>query len=203
MSGFVQKLRFRLLILAKDFAIGSLTIGILSLCWYFATKGASFVAETTQFDPGWLTETWQKTILGVSLLLAFVLTLGRIVEMLIGQRLATTRGFRRLVRSSERLVTEISPTESRGFKVVLVSLGPDPARRIAILTSVLEDAESGRKLATIFLPNTPNVRAGETLVVEHDRLTLTSWSVSDAMTFLMSGGAVAPSKIHFDKSASE
>ncbi len=108
---------------------------------------------------------------------------------------------RRLARSGELLITELSPSESRGFKVVLVKLTPGEGRQLAILSSVLEDAETGRKLATIFIPSTPNVRVGETRVLPFDQLTMTNWTVSDAMTFLMSGGTVSPSKIHFDKSA--
>ena len=73
-------------------------------------------------------------------------------------------------------------------------------RQLAILSSVLEDAETGRKLATVFIPSTPNVRVGETRVLPFDLLTMTNWTVSDAMTFLMSGGTVSPSKIHFDQS---
>jgi uncharacterized membrane protein len=65
------------------------------------------------------------------------------------------------------------------------------------------DAETGRKLATVFIPSTPNVGVGETRVLPFDQLTMTNWTVSDAITFLMSGGAVSPSKIHFDKSAPE
>ena len=70
-----------------------------------------------------------------------------------GRRLAITPGFRRLARSGELLITELSPTESRGFKVVLVKLTPEEGRQLAILSSVLEDAETGRKLATVFIPS--------------------------------------------------
>ncbi len=101
------------------------------------------------------------------------------------------------------MITEFSPTESQGFKVVLVKLTPEEVRQLAILSSVLEDAETGRKLATVFIPSTPNVRVGETRVLPYDQLTMTNWTVSDAITFLMSGGTVSPSKIHFDKSAPE
>ena len=52
--------------------------------------------------------------------------------------------FSRLARSGELVIAELSPTESRGFKVVLVKLTPEEGRQLAILSSVLEDAEPGR-----------------------------------------------------------
>lgn len=88
-------------------------------------------------------------------------------------------------------------------KVVLVKLTPEANRQMAILTATLEDSVAGQKLATVFVPGKPNVRFGETRVLPFDDLTLTNWTVNEAIAFLMSGGAVSPSDIHFTKSASE
>jgi len=203
MSKLGQRFRYRTLLLAKDLVTGIFVLGLLLLFWHLAREGTKFLVELSPLDLEWFAPSWQRTVLGVGVLLASILLLGRIVQALFGRHLATTPGFRRLARSGERLATEISPTASQGYKVVLVSFAPDGSRKLAILTSVLEDAETGRKLATVFVPSTPNVRVGETRVLDMDHVTMTTWTVSEAMAFLMSGGTVTPSKIHFDKGAPE
>jgi len=190
-----------LIALSKDFIVGIVVAGLLILAWWIVMEGGRQIVALSPVDSEWFATSWWKSALGIALLLALILILGRGCQALFGRRLATTPGFRRLARSGERLITELSPTESRGFKVVLVELAPEEGRRLAILSSVLEDATTGRKLATVFIPSTPNVGVGETRVLPFDQLTMTNWTVSDAITFLMSGGTASPSKIHFDKSA--
>jgi uncharacterized membrane protein len=192
-----------LIALFKDFIVGVVIVGFLILAWRIVMEGGRQLVALSPVDLEWFATSWLRTALGVVLLLALILILGRGCQALFGKRLATTPGFRRLARSGELVITELSPTESRGFKVVLVKLTPEEGRQLAILSSVLEDAETGRKLATVFIPSTPNVGVGETRVLPFDQLTMTNWTVSDAITFLMSGGTVSPSKIHFDKSAPE
>ena len=199
----MSKSRHPLLALSKDFILGLLILAFLMLIWKIVMEAGAQIIALSPLDPDWFFGTALKTVLSVIVLLLLVVFLGRVSQMLFGRRLATTPGFRRLVRSGELLITELSPKESQAFKVVLVDLSPDQSRQLAILTSELEDAESGLKLATIFIPGTPNVRVGETRVLPFDLVTMTNWTVSDAITFLMSGGTVSPSKIHFTSSAPE
>ena len=199
----MSRLRQSLIALSKDLIVGVVIAGLLLLAWQIVAEGGRQLVALSPVDPEWFAASWLRSVLGAALLLASILILGRGCQALFGKHLATTPGFRRLARSGELLITELGPTESRGFKVVLVKLTPEEGRQLAILSSVLEDAETGRKPATVFIPSTPNVRVGETRVLPFDQLTMTNWSVSDAITFPMSGGTVSPSKIHFDKSAPE
>jgi uncharacterized membrane protein len=192
-----------LIALSKDFIVGVVMGGLLILAWRIVMEGGRQLVALSPVDPERFATSWLITALGAALLLALILILGRGCQALFGRLLATTPGFRRLARTGQLVNTEFSPTESQGFKVVLVKLTPEEVRQLAILSSVLEDAETGRKLATVFIPSTPNVRVGETRVLPYDQLTMTNWTVSDAITFLMSGGTVSPSKIHFDKGAPE
>ncbi len=192
-----------LLALGKDFIVGLLMLGLFILVWRLVREAGLQIFALSPVDPDWFYTSWLKITLSLIFLLSFIVVIGRICQVLIGRRLAMTPGFRRLARSGALLITELSPKQSQAFKVVLVDLTPDESRQLAILTSVLEDAESGLKLATVFLPGTPNVRLGETRVLPYNLVTLTDWQVSDAITFLMSGGTVSPSKIHFTTSAPE
>jgi hypothetical protein len=58
---------------------------------------------------------------------------------------------------------------------------------------------TGAELAAVYVPTTPNPTSGYLEIVPVDRLTPTDWSVDQAMTFVISGGAVSPDKIPFTK----
>jgi uncharacterized membrane protein len=199
----MSRSRHPLLSLCKDFIIGLVILGIVILIWQIVKEAWIQLVVLSPVDPDWFYTSWLKTALSLIVVLSVIVIIGRLCQMYFGRRLATTPGFRRLARSGELLITELSPKESQAFKVVLARLSPDESRKLAILTSVLDDSESGLKLATIFIPSTPNVRSGETRLLPLDAVTITNWKVSDAITFLMSGGTVSPSKIHFTTSAPE
>jgi len=187
--------------MTKDFIVGVIILGIFILAWRIVKEVGVQLIELSPINPEWFVTSWLKTTLILVFMLALILFLGRLFQALVGRRLATTPGFRRLARSGELVITELSPKESQAFKVVLVKLSPESSRQLAILTSVLEDSDTGCKLAAVFVPGTPNVRVGETRVLPFDHITMTNWTVSDAISFLMSGGTVSPSKIHFTTSA--
>ena len=199
----MSKMRRTLIALIKDFVVGVIILSFCILAWRIVKGAGVQLIAMSPVDPAWFTTSWLKTMLSIVLLLALVLMLGRGFQRFFGRFLVTTPGFRRLVRSGELVITELSPKESQAFKVVLVKLTPGANRQMAILTATLEDSDTGQKLATVFVPGTPNVRVGETRVLPFDDLTMTNWTVSEAMAFLMSGGTVSPSKIHFTTSAPE
>ena len=199
----MPRLRYPLLSLTKDFFVGLIILGFFVLVWRVVKEAWVQVITMAPVDYDWLYSSWLMTALSLVLMIVFIIVVGRVSQAVFGRRLAMLPGFRRLVRSGELLITELSPKESQAFKVVLVKLSPDDSRKLAILTSELEDAESAMKLATVFIPGTPNVRVGETRVLPFNLVTMTNWKVSDAITFLMSGGTVAPSKIHFTGNAPE
>ena len=47
------------------------------------------------------------------------------------------------------------------------------------------------------MPTTPNPTSGYMEIVPVDDLTPTDWTVEEAMTFIMSGGAVGPDRIDY------
>ena len=151
----MSSLRRPLISFCKDFIVGVVILGLLMLVSRIILEGGIRILALSPVDPEWFGASWQRTTLGAILLLASILILGRGCQAVFGRRLATTPGFRRLARSGELVITELSPTESQGFKIVLVKLTPEEGRQLAILSSVLEDAETGRKLAAIFIPGTP------------------------------------------------
>ncbi|TAN03874.1 MAG: DUF502 domain-containing protein [Rhodanobacteraceae bacterium] len=76
-------------------------------------------------------------------------------------------------------------------RVVLIDF-PSPAlKSIGFVTRTFIDA-SGREVAAVYVPTTPNPTGGYLELVPTERLIATDWSMDQAMAFIVSGGAVGP-----------
>jgi len=58
---------------------------------------------------------------------------------------------------------------------------------------------TGEELAAVYVPTTPNPTSGYLEVVPMAKLIFTDWSMDQAMTFIISGGAVSPERIPFTR----
>ena len=56
-----------------------------------------------------------------------------------------------------------------------------------------------RELAAVYVPTTPNPTSGYLEIVPVELLTPTDWTVDQAMSFIISGGAVAPESVPFTR----
>jgi uncharacterized membrane protein len=65
------------------------------------------------------------------------------------------------------------------------------------VTRIVREEGSGRELAAVYVPTTPNPTSGYLEIVPVERLTPTDWSVDQAMSFIISGGAISPTHIPF------
>jgi uncharacterized membrane protein len=84
-------------------------------------------------------------------------------------------------------------------RVVLIDFPSPEMKTVGLVTRVFEDMNTGRKLAAVYVPTTPNPTSGYLEIVPIDRLTPTDWSMDQAMSFIVSGGAIAPENIVYDK----
>ena len=85
--------------------------------------------------------------------------------------------------------------------MVLIDFPHRDAKAIGFVTRVLRDEHSGEELAAVFVPTTPNPTGGYLELVPMDRLTPTDWTVDQAMSFILTGGAVAPDRIPYRRPA--
>ena len=76
-------------------------------------------------------------------------------------------------------------------------------KTVGFVTKILTDKHTGQKLAAVYVPTTPNPTSGYLEIVPLENLISTNWSMDDAMTFIVSGGAVAPDDMYYSKSAEE
>lgn len=81
--------------------------------------------------------------------------------------------------------------------MVLIDFPHRDAKAIGFVTRVLHDQDTGVELAAVFVPTTPNPTGGYLELVPMAQLTPTDWTVDQAMSFILTGGAVAPDQIPF------
>ena len=65
---------------------------------------------------------------------------------------------------------------------------------VGFVTRVLREQGTGRELAAVYVPTTPNPTSGYLEIVPVERVTPTDWSVDEAMRFIISGGAARPNR---------
>jgi uncharacterized membrane protein len=74
-------------------------------------------------------------------------------------------------------------------------------KSVGFVTRVIREQGTGRELAAVYVPTTPNPTSGYLEIVPVEMTTPTDWSVDEAMRFIISGGAVSPETIPFSPPA--
>ena len=85
--------------------------------------------------------------------------------------------------------------------MVLIAFPNPNMRTVGFVTKVMEDYKTGQQLAAVYVPTTPNPTSGYMEIVPLADLISTDWSMDEAMTFILSAGAVAPDRISYSESA--
>ncbi len=83
-------------------------------------------------------------------------------------------------------------------RVVLIEFPSEHMKTVGFVTRVLQDEKTGQQLAAVYVPTTPNPTSGYLEIVPLDNLVSTDWTMDEAMTFIISGGAVAPDHIRYE-----
>ena len=154
---------------------------------------------------GWLDQVWVQTALALLATLGVILLSGVMARRVVGQRLL--RWFEALVGriplastiyGSARKLLDILQTQPDGTqRVVLIDFPHREMKSVGFVTRILREHGTGRELAAVYVPTTPNPTSGYLEIVPVEKLTPTDWSVDQAMSFIISGGAVAPDSIPF------
>jgi uncharacterized membrane protein len=154
---------------------------------------------------GWLTDSWVQAAIALVFTLLFVLVVGLLARRVIGQRLL--RMFEAVVAriplaktiyGSARQLLDLLQTKPDGTqRVVLIDFPHRDMKSVGFVTRVLKDEHTGADLAAVYVPTTPNPTSGYLEIVPVAQLTPTTWTVDEAMSFIISGGAVSPEKVPF------
>jgi uncharacterized membrane protein len=143
---------------------------------------------------------WITFILALLITLGALYLLGWLASRVIGQRLLSM--FDALLQriplvqtiygGTKKLMTVLQNKPGGVQRVVLVDFPRQGMKVVGFVTRVMIEEGTGREMATVYIPTTPNPTSGYLEVVPVDELTPTDWTMDQAMAFIISGGAVAP-----------
>jgi uncharacterized membrane protein len=170
------------------------------------------LAELASTNPGalgWLVDPWVRTALALLATVGVILLAGWMARRVVGQRLL--RWFEVLVAriplastiyGSARKLLDILQTQPDGTqRVVLIDFPHNQMKSVGFVTRVIRERGTGRELAAVYVPTTPNPTSGYLEIVPVELITPTDWTVDEAMAFIISGGAVSPDSIPFSVTA--
>lgn len=155
----------------------------------------------------WLEQSMFQSVLAVLLMIAGLAGLGWLTTRVAGQRLIAW--FDSLVEripvvkmvygGVKQLINSMQARPDGVQRVVLIDFPSPEMKTVGLVTRTFEDADTGRKLAAVYVPTTPNPTSGYLEIVPVENVTSTSWSVDEAMNFIISGGTVAPGALNYDR----
>lgn len=167
---------------------------------------ASTLRERVPAVAEWLLQPWFQNALAVVLTLTALYLLGWIATHVIGQRLIGLFDglmhriplVKKVYGSTQQLVSVLRQDPGKAQRVVLLEFPSPGMQAIGFVTRTFNHAESGEELAAVYVPTTPNPTSGYLEIVPVASLKSTDWTMDEAMTFIISGGAVAPQRMGQD-----
>lgn len=155
---------------------------------------------------GWIHAESVLATMAMAATLLLILAVGWLARRVVGQRLLSWLEalvqripLANIIYSSARKLLDILQTKPDGTqRVVLIDFPHSQMKSVGFVTRVIREQGSGRELAAVYVPTTPNPTSGYLEIVPVEKITPTDWTVDQAMSFIISGGAVAPDTIPFD-----
>jgi uncharacterized membrane protein len=148
---------------------------------------------------------WFETLLALLLTLLGLFVLGWATTHVIGRRVL--RYFERLLDriplvqaiygSVKKLVSAFQMKPGGVQRVVLIDFPSRQMKAVGLVTRTVFDYQTGKELAMVYVPTTPNPTSGYMEIVPVERLTPTDWTVEEAMLFIVSGGTSGPERFAF------
>lgn len=149
-------------------------------------------------------------VLGVLLVITVICLLGWLATNVIGRQLldlvdraiGSIPLVKAIYSTLKQLLAAFQQKPEGVQRVVLIDFPHESAKCVGFVTRTFRDADTGRELAAVYVPTTPNPTSGYLEIVPVERLINTTWSMDEAMKFIVSGGAVSPESINYERSAS-
>lgn len=145
---------------------------------------------------------WFHSILAVLLALLLLYLLGWFATRLIGRKiidfferqLARIPLVQTIYGGTKKLLEALGAKPGSLHRVVLIDFPSPQMKTVGFVTRIMNDASSGREVAAVYVPTTPNPTSGYLEIVPLEKTVPTDWSIDEAMAFVISGGAVAPER---------
>jgi uncharacterized membrane protein len=156
----------------------------------------------------WIAQLWLQNILAVLLTLVVLYVVGKLTSVVIGRQVF--RLFEAILErlpvvakvyiSVRQLLDTMMAKKESSQRVVLVDFPIPGQKSIGFLTRTLTDVATGEPLAAVLLPNAINPTSAFLQILPMARVVETSLTMEQAMSMLLTGGAVGPETIQFTPS---
>ncbi len=204
--------------LQRNVLAGILTIGPLFVTYLIFSFLLSWLARAglpavqlfeEVFPQEWLRQRWTESVLAIVLTLAMLYVVGRVTSLVIGRQvfslfeavLERLPFVAKVYTSVRQLLDTMMTKKGTGQRVVLVDFPIPGQKSIGFVTRTMTDSETGEKLAAVLLPNAINPTSAFLQVLPLERVIDTDLNMEQAMSMLMTGGAVGPDTLRFSRAA--
>lgn len=196
-------------ILAGIITIGPLFVTYLIFSFLFTTlakAGHPLVQLFAVIFPlGWFTNPFMQSVLAIVLTLAVLYLVGRITSVVVGRQafelfesaLERLPFVAKVYTSVRQLIDTMMAKKPSSQRVVLVDFPIEGQKSIGFLTRTMTDSETGEPLAAVLLPNAINPTSAFLQVLPISKVIETNLTMEQAMSMLMTGGAVGPDSIRY------
>ena len=159
------------------------------------------------FPENWLNQPWLQSILAIVLTLAVLYVVGRVTSLVIGRQafdlfeavLERLPFVAKIYTSVRQLLDTMMAKKETSQRVVLLDFPIPGQKSIGFLTRTLTDSTTGEVLAAVLVPCAINPTSAFLQILPIGRVTDTGMSMEQAMSMLMTGGAVGPESIRFSR----
>ena len=201
----------------RNMLAGIVTIGPLFVTWLvfsfvlesLAKAGLPVVHLLGALFPGdWVLDPWVQSAIAILLTLVVLYVVGRVTSLVVGRQafnlfeaaLERLPVVAKVYTSVRQLLDTMLAKKETSQRVVLVDFPIAGQKSVGFLTRTLVDSTTGEPLAAVLLPNAINPTSAFLQVLPLDRVTDTDLTMEQAMSMLLTGGAVSPETIRFTRS---
>lgn len=170
---------------------------------------ASAVAVFSSDAALWVLHSFSLQKLAAALLtLLSLYCIGLLASLVLGRRLIefieSQLGRLPLVQTiyggTKRLLHSLRKPPVSGQRVVLISFPTPEMKAVGFVTRILHDTDTDQELAAVYVPTSPNPTSGYIEIVPLSEVVQTDWSIEEAMSFVMTGGANSPDRVRYRSS---
>jgi uncharacterized membrane protein len=161
------------------------------------------------FPQGWFGNPWLQPALAVLLTLVMLYVAGRVTSLVIGRQmfglfesvLERLPFVAKVYTSVRQLLDTMMAKKDASQRVVLIDFPIVGQKSIGFLTRTFRDATTGRPLAAVLVPNAINPTSAFLQILPAERVIETDLTMEQAMSMIMTGGAVGPETIRYASEA--
>jgi uncharacterized membrane protein len=204
--------------LQRNILAGIITIGPLFVTYLIFSFLLGSLAKAglpaveffvTIFPEAWLNHPWLHSLMAVLLTLVVLYVVCRVTSLVIGRQafelfeavLERLPFVAKVYTSVRQLLDTMMAKKETSQRVVLIDFPIVGQKSIGFLTRTMNDATTGEALGAVLVPNAINPTSAFLQVLPLDRVTDTDLTMEQAMSMLLTGGAVGPDTIRYSRPA--